>query len=401
MQELAAEERARLVRAGARLADAERRTWSFALLNVVALVLFALAPRIPRASHLFGAMTVPQGFVILTPGALATLACLQVHRTVGSDARAYRFAETIESFLLYASNVFVVFATKMTWPVLWILCPFTAVFWAITKPFDGRLYLGIIAAAHALGALAYVARGDSDRAWVALFMGAAMAALFATFARQGRRSVALEAERNVARAKLDEATLDQARRRIASALHDGIGREIAELGRDLERHAAASHVEIDALAEHARATRSGLDAIADASSGAACTLAELGARIDRACRPLCEGARYERAPTPDEARVIAADRARALLRVAQELVRNAVLHGRAGTVRVAFGVEADAVVLRVDDDGAGLCRARFDAATGGLANAAAWLGELEGRLDLLDADAGAPSTRLRARLPLA
>lgn len=377
------DERARLIRDGGRHADAERRTWSFTLQIVFAQLLFGLAPLVPHANHLFGALTVPQGLAIMTPGALGAIVSLVVFRRVGSDGRAYRTSEAIESFLLYCANVAAVFRTEMSWPVLWILCPFSTVFWAVTKPHDGRLHASIVGTAHAALALAYVVRGDSARAWIALGVGAVSYLLYAAIAREGRTTLAVEAERNVAQAKLNEVILDEARRRVANALRDGIGRDIMDLAREVEPDAAAPFAQLEGIA----------------GVGAPCSLPELLQRIDAKCRPLCVDLTYESAIGAGLGPLIDADRALALVRVAQELVRNAVVHGRAIVVRVELVLAGAAVTMRVADDGSGLSSETFARATGGLANAVQWMREHDGSLELESAAGRAAGTALCAVVP--
>lgn len=391
------QEQARLIRERARDADAARRTWSFTLQVIVALILFALAPLVPRAEHLFGALSVPRGLAIMAPGEIAAVVSLLVYQRVGSDTRAYRIAEAIESFLLYFNNVAIAFATEMTWTVVWILCPFTAVFWAVTKPFDRRLYASIMGTAHALVGVAFVVRGDAASAWVAVGVGSGAYLTFEVIAREGRKNLGLEAQRNVAQARLNEAILDAERRRVATALRDGIGREIVELARELD-----ANVSIPARAE-AAALASEIDALVEGAPrpGASCSLPELLRRIDAKCRPLCADLSYASDwGGGDVAREgpLDANRAIALVRVAQELVRNAVVHGRARTVRVVLTCDGDTVTMRVVDDGSGLKPERFVEATGGLDNALQWVREHGGTLELIPTG-DARGTDLRAMLP--
>lgn len=370
-------ERARLLREATRNADAERRSWAFTLHHTVPLVLFALAPLVPRAHHLFGALSSGTTFVFVTPAILSAVGSNLVFRRFGAESRIYRASEAIETFLSYLVNVLTVFGTHLTWPVLWILCPFSTVFFAVTKPFARRLYTGVIALAHVTLAVLYVLRGEVDRAWIALIVGTACYAVFAVIAREGLRNLDLEAERNVAQARLNEAALDEARRQIAGALRDGIGREIAVLASELDAEGAAQAT--SALSE--------LELIAKSSRGLeASSLVELVKRIDEKCRPLCADGTYESSLDASHGELaLDASRMLAIVRVAQELVRNAIVHGSARTIRVAVTAGREAIALGVADDGTGLTHERFTQATGGLANAMSWLREHDGSLQLLPA----------------
>lgn len=393
MDRIVGDERDRLIEERRRHADAERRSPAFLLQLTVSLGLFALAPLLPRAHHLFGVLTVRQMLMMLTPGLVAAYATTFVYRRFGGGGtRIYGIFEAVESFFLYAANLETAFGTNIAWTVVWILCPFTAVFWASTKPFDRRLHVGIVWSTHALLAVVCFARGEPTRALVALAVGFMTYLIYELLALQGRKSVDLEAERNVARRQLDEALLDRARRHVATTLREGIGREIADLASELDEDGA----------EHARGTLADLEAVSRAtpSSSSASrlrSLVDLLRRIDDKCRPLCGG--YSSETVEDRTIELDDERAGGLVRLAQELVRNAVVHGTADRVRVHLEAEDALLTLRVEDDGSGLTRERFEQATGGLSNAVAWLGDHGGRLSLVSAPAA--GTTLAASLPTA
>ncbi len=388
-------EHARLVRQQRHRADEKRRSGSLWFQLIFALVLFAFAPAIPGAHHLFGALSVAWLLAIITPAAASVVFSQIVYRRVGPGSRVYRAAEAVETALNYGVNVGAVLGTDMTWPVLWILCPFSTAFFAVTKPFETRLYTRVIVGAHGGLAVAQLAWGHRERAWVALSVGALSYAVFAVLARHGRRIVVLEAERNVARTRLDEIALDEARQSVSAEVHERIGREIEALACELDPGAAAQA--LSALAEMDEITAAPLPQ-------STCTLGQLRQRIDERCGALCTEAAYESdLSSSDESSLERLDGARAiaLVRIAQELVRNAVVHGGGHTVWVGLGidVERDAIVLVVADDGIGLSRESFAVATGGLANAASWLREHGGDIELVASRPDAPSTTLRGVLP--
>jgi signal transduction histidine kinase len=88
----------------------------------------------------------------------------------------------------------------------------------------------------------------------------------------------------------------------------------------------------------------------------------------------------------------------ALLRIGQELVRNAMTHGAAQVLFVSLSQDSGAVSLTVRDDGGGLDIDRFDRATGGLRNAKRWAEEQGGTFERVEQDRG---THLRVSLPAA
>ncbi len=372
-----ADERHSVIAGALRLAEAERCTWSFTVQNIAALLLFALSPSIPGASKLFGRLTTPRMFAIVTPAVVAVLLGTVVFRRVGSRSIAYRVCELVQTFLLYGVNVAGVFESRLTWPVLWILCPYSAVFFGVTRPHEPRRITAIVLGAHLALATAYRLRGDgqSERAWLAIGVGVLCSSLYLAVARRRRHDVDLEAERRVAERRLNEAKLDEARRDVARTLMARIGREIVRLSAEAEGATGAGDA------------RARLEAVVNPApeSGTFLALDELISRIDAKCRRLCEEIRFESlvlegtdAATP---RVDDAS-ASALVVLAQELVRNAVVRGSAKRVDVELLARGDEVVLRVRDDGVGLSPSQLARSTGGLENARRWVGARGGALEL-------------------
>ncbi|MFO0679949.1 MAG: hypothetical protein U0169_25725 [Polyangiaceae bacterium] len=404
--ELLDRERRRIVRERVRHADAGRRSWPVVAQVVIANLLFALAPAVPGARHLLGDLTVGRMLLLIAPGSLMTIVSAIAWRKRGGDDRVYVGCERVESALLFAINVGSVYGTNLDWPVVWILVPFTAVFWATTKPFEAPVYLAILGAAHGLLAWAQLERGDPGRAGIASGVGAFAGATLWLMARSVRKDVALEAERDLATRRLDEATLDQARRDVATALREGIGRDIEALAQKLGARSPGEGPDVD-VDLVARATESIDELGASRGAGARTTrptpVKELKERIDARCGPLCAGTIYESSldgEGPNLATCVGAEEAAAVVLVAQELVRNAVLHGRAEEILVRLDIDGSTLTLAVVDDGVGLTAEAFENATGGLHNAVAWLREHGGTLERRANERGDGGTLIEARLPL-
>ena len=385
------EEQTRIVREATRASEAERRTFGFALQHTIAVAAFALAPAIPGARALFGALTVPQAFLIVGPALVAIWASVYSHARGGFESASYHAIDALETFLQYGLILGIIYASRVTCSTFWGLVPACAVFFGSTRPFRVRLYATVIACGHLTLIAAQLARGDRAAAGVAVAFGLASLVTFGVTARKNRCIFALEAKRNILRARLNDAVQERERAEIARSLRDGVGREIEALARELDGEGAA----------HARSALGELGTIARRapSRGEPRELAEVARKIDEKCRPLCANLDYalsvagERAEVDDGA-------ALALLRVAQELVRNAITHGKAAVIRVALASDGGTVTLLVRDDGGRLSPAAFARGTGGLTNARRWLGERGGSLELLPAAHGAAATELRAVLPI-
>lgn len=318
-------------------------------------------------------------------------ACVGVllFRRRGSDSLAYLACEAVESFVLYIIPFSMIFVGRSTWSVLWILPAFTVVFWANAKPFQSRVYLPILALAHGGLALGQVIRGGPEAATaagLALTVGVACAGVFEVLARRGRATLRLEADRNVLRSKVNAGRLNAEREHVAGMLRERVGAAIAALAGELDA----------GLEEQARSVLTELHGVG--SEEAALSLGDLAGRLEDRCRILCVDAVYAQAVVGDHGATIAGPAANALVRVSQELVRNAVTHGRAQQISVALAVDAYATTVVVRDDGVGLSQGALERATGGLSNARQWLREHGGMLEQVSA---ACATELRIVIPAA
>jgi signal transduction histidine kinase len=380
-----------LVREAAHRADTARRSAAFMFQFGVSMVAFALAPLVPGAGSLFGALTAPLGMALVSPGVVAACVSVLLFRRRGSECRVYRASEVLESFLLYAAPLAMIFVSRTTWSVLWILPAFTVVFWANAKPFDSRIYVSILVVAHGALALAQVVRGHADAAkaaWLAIEVGVACGFTHEWLARRGRNTLRLKADSNVLRSALNAARLDGERERVAGMLRERVGAAIAALATELDS---------GALEKQARSVLTELQEVGAVAEDVPISLGDLAGRLEDRCRPLCVDAAYAQSVVGDHGATIDGRTAHALVRVSQELVRNAVTHGRAQQVSVEMAVDARATTVVVRDDGVGLSEGTLARATGGLHNARQWLREHGGVLEHVVA--GSAVTELRAVIP--
>lgn len=385
-------------------ADAERRSWSFTAQLAIANLGLALAPRVPQAERIFGALSGSTALTIVIPCFLPVFFSLFLYRRWGAKSRWYRVSDALEAFALYAIALLFIAVSGVRWSVLWALCPFSAIFFALTKPFRGAFYATLIVSSHAALALALVALGNETEGVVSLGVGAVALAAFATTARSQRNAVLAEADRNVARTGLAQRQLDEERDRIASSLTNGVAQELAALAEELS---TATRGETPSLAL-VQATKQAQAALLELASITAegrfstlpRSLAQLAALLERKLGALCVNAEYRQALVGNGAAEIAPATALALLRIGQELVRNAITHGGARTVTVELAQLDHEVALAVTDDGSGLRDERLRSATGGLANVRRWLQEGSGRLQRSSPADKRSGTVLRVTMPL-
>ncbi len=154
---------------------------------------------------------------------------------------------------------------------------------------------------------------------------------------------------------------EREQRRIGQDLHDGLCQHLAGiemlsqvLSRKLEplsQDAAARAAEIAAAIRESigqtRLLARGLSPVTLESEGLMSALAELAANTEKMFAVRCKLDCPEPVKFDDHAA------ATHLFRIAQEAVSNGVKHGRAKAISIQLGAEADGIVLRISDDGAG------------------------------------------------
>ncbi|MDP2273215.1 MAG: hypothetical protein Q8K32_20930 [Archangium sp.] len=385
-------------------ADGERRSWSFTAQLAIANLGLALAPRVPQAERVFGALSGSLALMIVIPCFLPVFVSLFLYRRWGAKRRWYRGFDALEAFSLYAIPLLFIAVSGLPWSVLWALCPFSAIFFALTKPFRGAFYATLIATSHTALALALVALGNDTAGVVCVGVGAVALAAFVTIARSQRNAVLAEADRNVARTGLAQRQLDEERDRIASSLTSGVAQELSALAKELSAATRGDQPSLALVQATKQAQAALLELGAITAEGRSATLprslGELAVLLERKLGALCVNAEYRQVLVGNGAAAIAPATALALLRIGQELVRNAITHGAARTVTVELAQLGHEVGLAVTDDGSGLRDERLRSATGGLDNVRRWLQERSGRLQRSSPADKRSGTVLRVTMPL-
>ncbi len=154
--------------------------------------------------------------------------------------------------------------------------------------------------------------------------------------------------------------VDRERQRTGRELHDGIGQQLTgiafmveTLGQKLSEKSLsdeASYAEkinkrIHRAAEHTHTLVKGLEPIDLERSGLAFALQELAADTGHLFNVSCTFACQEPICAPGV--TVATN----LYRIAQEAITNAIKHGKARTIAIALAGDAEALTLRVDNDG--------------------------------------------------
>jgi two-component system, NarL family, sensor histidine kinase UhpB len=179
---------------------------------------------------------------------------------------------------------------------------------------------------------------------------------------QNRRArEAAEMERKRLEIALREAATEE-RRRLSRELHDGLGQDLTGfamladgLAKQMERSGVRAPVELDRLATMARQAivtcrdiARGLSPLGGPRNGLIEALRDL---TDRLAGP--PGPRVSLMLDLHGPITISREASEHLYRIAQEAITNAMKHSRAETIEVRLDVNADAIRLRVLDDGVG------------------------------------------------
>lgn len=168
------------------------------------------------------------------------------------------------------------------------------------------------------------------------------------------------------RRSLEGAMMDavqQEQERLGYDLHDGIGQQLAGVSMLLTAVAAdvrAGHPgaagELDQIRsmigqtlEETRRLATGLAPVTVERAGLAGALTSLGVETQ-----LVYGIRVQVLVTPGAGADLAPARATQFFRIAQEAVRNAVRHGKAGRVRIRLAQHHQELTLTISDDGSGI-----------------------------------------------
>ncbi|MGQ0504354.1 MAG: sensor histidine kinase [Myxococcaceae bacterium] len=373
MENALREEQASVVAETTRIADAERRSWRFTASLILSNVAFALAPLVPRAERVFGALRAQRALLIVTPGLVAVLVSVALSKRFDSDSRLRQAVEMIESLCLYASPLAFIFVAGVDASPIWALCPFTAIFWALTKPFHRWMYLTMAATT-----FEWLARRKRSALPTPSPPPCPRLCTVAHLKTGGDHTVCAQDD-----------------------LVEGVAHRLDVLTQQLREMKSGGAFDWAAAARQAESARLELMSVVFDSRAPELPASweTLAAVIESKCRMLAVGVEYRQRITGNPATPIAANTALAALRITQELVRNAVTHGSARVVTVGLHHTREGFELSVHDDGSGLSGEQLAGGTGGLGNARSWASEQGGTLERAPGEANVSGTALIVRLP--
>jgi len=373
------------------LANAEAAVRSTPAVGILAAVGAALIgiSMVPAASRTIGIG--PSEAIPITAAILGSITVATIgFRTLGPASRPYRLLEQTESVVIQAALLSGAYVSHGGAGLFWILwLAHTAMMGAL--PLNPRLGLVVTAVGPTLAAVAFWRASDATNALIAV--AAMLLGLFlnATLRRATTDLVSATAERERLADELSRVQVEAERRRIARDLHDGLAADLHGLSARLDmlqsdRGEVDPGSDLGALRLRSEQGIDELRSIVWALRAEHLPFDTVVAYVRDRCAELCGRRVALVVSAPESGDSISGDLRLAVVRSAQEAVRNAVRHGAPENVRVSLDL-TDGLRVSVEDDGrnlsdAALARLAANGSEGGLQNLASRARERGGKLAL-------------------
>lgn len=378
------------------------RTWPAFVGTFLANVSLALVPLFPGSERVLGPMSVQESLACVTPGLVVMTIAFALYRLRGPEARLYRVVAEAEEVALQGFLLGLVLCADTVASIVWCATPISGLHRGSLRPRRPLYACFLSGLTHVPLALWFLLQGrPGEAAFVVCAWGAYGVVVFAT-SRATMRVITVEANANLASARLARAREDARKHDFDATLERHLGDGLRELLDELMDYDARSDSS-EALYHHANAALGELErAVTNlGASDAPSVRGDLVAELERKCRAILpvgfELAIDYGAEGRDAA--VAPRVSLATLRVARELTRNAEAHGAARRVRVQVSFH-DVLEMLVSDDGSGVTPEAWQRAGGGLKNARVWASMLGGSFEL-DVSRRPWSTTMRWQVPAA
>jgi signal transduction histidine kinase len=350
------------------------------------IVVFSVALFIPQTQALFA---LPPEYIVppmAAYGLNAILASVAMHKA-GPLSDLHIRIELVEAALIHVvAGAMIYFAPDVITPY-WMFFIMLVVTGAPIYPLT-RLPLYATLSTVALVSLAYVWDGAYGDGFAALFLGVTVIYLGWRAVGEQDRFLSAQADKHVLEERLRRRELDVERERISRELHDGVGSELTALLWNVRElvDEAADPAALESTTR--RITEELRTVIWDLRDDPSSWQSFCG-RLEEVTVNLTKGAGIEaefRVDGQPPADSLSVDAAHELLRIAQELVHNAVRHAGAARMEVVLEFADDAVRLLVCDDGPGFEPA--EVTERGLANVRRRARELDAHFEIASTDRG-------------
>lgn len=368
--------------------DRARRSVSATLGTAVQLVVLMVLPHLPGARSVFRDFDGFDAALLGVPAMACVFGGALAYHLLGPRHAVYQLIDACELCALHGFPAFFPLLDGGTSSLAGGFLIFSAAFWGQSKPGRPLRFGALVGALAVIPVGVFLARGNASAAAQTGLFGLGSMVAFTMSARARRDLVRAQTRR--------DHLLEEARASRIADERVRIQRELTEhMGTQLER--LADQLASAGLPEAASAR--GLSrAVSDLVFPEArpVLLFDVFGVLHSRCVALWPDVRLTNRGV-DEALVVTAEAARAVLRLGQELVRNSVVHSRARGIDVVVEVAGTGVRLVVNDDGVGLTQPVFEGATGGLRNAKNWTTEVGGTVVLTTPSGG--GTTLTVTLP--
>lgn len=356
--------------------DALRRSPPAAIGYAAMVAAFVFLPMFPGTERVLGAFDSSHAAWIAGPLLMCIVLSTIAYHTVGSRHGSYRVLEALELCCCTAFAAAFPLIEPETADVAATFLLITAAFWAQGKPGHARRYAALSVAVVLVFVMVFVGKCQYGLALFEVAMAIACALTFRTCAGIRIASIRAEVRRNALRAETRALRVNRERGRIERELSAHLFSPLDQLAAELEREGYAEAATAKRLSEMAS------ELVFPKTQPV--WIEELVELVESRCRLLCRGARLRVETRTIEGATlgVTASVARAALRIAQELVRNAVVHGLAKTVRVRLEVQQAHLEVSVADDGKGIEADAVERSSGGIANVRSWVLASHGRFVL-------------------
>lgn len=367
----------------------EERTLGFFLAVVVFAGVLCALPFHP----------VVRGFLRVGPGLMAAamaapvlaiaLATLAAHGKAGILGAPHRHAERFESVVIAAFSAFLIRASGQATSVFWLIAVMHA-FYGAQETLHGKWIRYAHGVSLGLLALSFALTQQLGEAAAVVFFTVLLLFLAGSNGQSAEKEIALQAERNVERARYESLLVERERQRIARDLHDGLGAQLASI---------AWSADADGLNEIAARARAVLTELREVVFGLKATerpLPELAISLEASCRRLASKSALSFTHAGNA--IVPAELCLEIALFVREAVRNAAEHATPTTIDVHLEATAAELTVRIDDDGTGLPPDALENSRGGLSHLRERARQLHGALTFVSD--GGRGTSVRLRVPM-
>ncbi|MEM9188151.1 MAG: histidine kinase [Myxococcota bacterium] len=368
----------------------------FATLLVIIGVPFLLL--IPAAESVIGVSFREAAWIVFPTAAVVIVTTLAYHRW-GGRSRIAQALDHLETISVQVSLAGLILVSGEAVSPVWSFYLAHGLIVSV-RPSLSRSMVAMVAAMPLVVAGVFLALEGAGADFFASFFAALMGGLTMSFTSglQGRLG-RLAFERGVLEKRVSELEVEGERRRIARDLHDGLTADLTAIAWRAEVLTKSPQdenpvEELAAIAQRARAAIDDTRSVVWALRSETVRWSALTDHVHSRCTELCRSKADLQLEMEPSDKPVGGQLAVDIVRIVQELVRNALRHGSPETVHVRLEL-GEVISVTVDDDGVG-----FPVETAnrsGLSNVERRTADHSGEMHIARLE---PGTRVQVTLPL-